>query len=152
MDYQIFIFNGIIKQTSSALVSVSIPFEDITEINKTPSGNILIKTRQNARAMGISRHIENKEVLLKELAKIHPISDSEDPKLIPWEIWLVTGLVAGSMITIFTVENSFVIIGLGLAISAFLIWSRIKIQKSKAPRPNKSLSSILFLSFNHNNT
>jgi hypothetical protein len=130
-SYTLTITNNLITREQYNTPTISIYFNEIKEIAKHKNGSFTIRGKDVSDLIGIPSQIDNYSQLETTLEVIKPIVIKNKVPLLE-KYQSLTGLVtAGLMLCVYTVESK-IIVGLtGSALVALMIWSFIKIQKSK---------------------
>lgn len=130
-SYTLTITNNLITREQYNTPTISIYFNEVEEIAKHKNGSFTIRGKDFSDLIGIPTQIDNYSQLETTLEVIKPIMIKNKVPLLE-KYQSLTGLVTvGLMLCVYTVECK-IIVGLtGSALAALMIWSLIKIRKSK---------------------
>ncbi len=130
-SYTLTITNNLITREQLNTPIISIYFNDIKEIARHKSGGFTIKGKDATDLIGIPKQIDNYSQLETTLQKIQTIAVKDKVPFLQ-KYQSLTGLVTvGLMLCVYTVNNK-IIVGLtGTTLVALMVWSFIKIRRSK---------------------
>ncbi len=130
-SYILTIENNEIKREQLFTPTISIAFDDIVEISKNTIGSFIIKGRKNDDIIIVPKQIENYLQLESILQNIKPITLKKNENLIHKYQSAPGFLAVGLIFCVYTASNK-IIVGLsGGLLIALMVWSFIKIRKSK---------------------
>lgn len=130
-SYTLTVTNNLITREQYNTPTISIYFTEITEIAKHKNGGFTIRGKDTQDLIGIPTQIDNYSQLETTLEVIRPFVIKNKIPLIEKYQSLAGLVTVGLMLCVYTVENK-IIVGLtGSTLIALMIWSFIKIHKSK---------------------
>lgn len=130
-SYRLIIDNNIITREQLNTPTISIHFSNINEIVKHKNRGFTIIEKETRDLIIIPAQIEDYLILETTLQQIHPISARKYSSLLDKYQNLAGLTTLGLMFCVYTVNNKLIIALSGSALVILLIWSFIKIRKSK---------------------
>jgi hypothetical protein len=130
-SYILTIENNEIKREQLFTPTISIAFDDIIEISKNAIGSFIIKGYKKDDVIIVPKQIENYLQLESILHNIKPITIIKNENLIHKYQSAPGFLAVGLIFSVYTSNNK-IIVGLsGTLLIALMVWSVIKIRRSK---------------------
>lgn len=129
-SYTLTVTNNMITREQLDTPTVSIYFNDISEIIKNTNGNFLIRGKDPVDFITIPAQINDHAGLEVILNQIRPVIEKK-ASFFETNLLLSSVVVIGLMICVYVVRNKFVVGTGGTAIAGLLIWSFVKIQMSR---------------------
>jgi len=130
-SYTLTITNNLVTREQLNTPIISIYFNEIKEIIKNKNGSFIIKGKEAVDLIGIPAQIDDYSQLETTLQQIKPIIVKDKVAFLDKYPSFAGLLTIGLMLCVYTVNNK-IIVGLtGTALVALMLWSFIKIQKSK---------------------
>jgi len=130
-SYTLTITNNLIRREQLNTPTISIYLNDIKEIAKHKNGNFTIKGKETVDLIGIPTQIDDYLLIETVLQQIQSIVVKDKVSFLEKYQSLTGFLVVGLMLCVYTVNNKIVLGLSGSALVALMIWSIIKIRKSK---------------------
>ena len=130
-SYQLTFTNNVITREQHKTPTVSIYFNDITEIVKNKNGSFIVKGKDPMDVIAIPAQIENYLELENKLTQIKQISTNSNKNFLLRNGIAVTILTLGLMLCVYTVTNKIVVAIIGTILLGILTWSFYQVRTSK---------------------
>lgn len=130
-SYTLTIMNNLITREQQDTPAISIYFNDVKEIVKHKNGSFTIKGKEPVDIIGIPAQIDNYTQLETTLQQIQPLIVKDKASFMERYQSLAGLLTVGLMLCVYAVNNKIVVALTGSALVALMVWSFIKIRRSK---------------------
>jgi len=130
-SYKLTIDGNVIKREQFNTTSVSLYFNDITQITKNTNGNFTIKGKNNGDVILIPAQIENYDQLEITLATIQPLSLSTSRNTRKIYTWLFILVSIAATICVYTSNDKITVSVSGALLVIMLLLGFIEIRRSK---------------------
>jgi hypothetical protein len=154
-SYRLTITNNLITREQFNTPTISIYFNEVSEISQQKNGVLTIKGKESADQIIVLPQIDNHRILLKTLEQIKPLI-RKDISFLERYLSFTLLLTLGSMVCVFTLNNKIIVAISGSILIALMIWSFVKTRNNKNV-DNKTknslwlmfivLASVLFVMF-----
>lgn len=130
-SYTLSISNNLIRREQLNTPAISIYYNDVKEILKNKNGSFTIKGKSSGDLIGIPAQIDNYAQLEATLQGIKTITTKEKESLLQ-KYPVIPGVVMLSlMLCVYTVNNKIIVAISGTIVTGLMLWSLLKIQRSK---------------------
>jgi len=144
-SYQLTLTDNLISREQLNTPTVSIYFNEITDIFKNKNGGFTIKSKNPTDIIIIPVQIENYVELENTLAKIKPLTSTPYKNFLQQYSIPITILTMALLLSVYTLTNKLAVALTGTCLVIILSWSLIQIQKSKNVDERTKRSSWLVL-------
>lgn len=130
-SYSLTFTNNLITREQQNTPTISIYFNDVKEITKHKNGSLTIKGKDATDLIQIPAQIDNDYKLETILQDIQPIAFKDKVSFLE-KYQSLSGLLTGGLMLCVYVVNNKIIVGIaGVTLLVWMIWSFIKIRRSK---------------------
>jgi hypothetical protein len=130
-SYTLTIGNNLITRQQLNTPTISISFNDVTEIIKNNRNELIIKGKTSRQAIIVPAQIDNYGEIEEVLSKIKTVNTkSAEPIFIKYRT-LFSLLTVGLMLTVYIAKNKILVTISALTLAALLLWSFYEIRTNK---------------------
>lgn len=130
-SYRLTISGNIITREQGNTPTISIYFSEVKQILKGKNGGMVVAGKNPADVIIIPAQIERATELETELSSIMAVATAPPLKLLQKYPRLLTIIVLGLMVCVFTATNKIVVAVSGIMFVAFFAWAFMIIKKNK---------------------
>jgi hypothetical protein len=129
-NYLLTVGSDSLSRQQSNLPSITLFFNEITQITEDKYGDLLVKGQKNSQIIAISAFIENYDEVKSLLQSVHPVAEPNTKNIFEKFRLLLLLLTLGCMAAVYISTNKIVVAVCGLSLICFMIWSFFKIRSS----------------------
>lgn len=130
-SYTLIVEGNLIKREQFNSQTISIYFNDISDIIKNKNGSFTIKGKSEKGIISIPEQIDNYSDLENSLSQIMPITQKTKGSFRQIYSGALAILAVGLMACVYILSNRLIVGAAGIILIALLLWSFIAIRKNK---------------------
>jgi hypothetical protein len=130
-SFKVILTESEIRREMKSMPTIRIRLENITSISRDKTGIFVIKGSTKEDVISLIPQVTNYERLEESLARIREIETGNQPSYYPLLSILLTLVMLSGMMIVYYMSDKWLLGLAGTITSVLMIWSFVKIQKSK---------------------